>query len=266
MKCNLGIRLSRFSLSTLMMLLTIAWVDLHYLAVAQQVLAVDLLLEGVGDREFYQRCQSATVRIIKADSAGSGVIIAREGNFYTILTSWHVVSSNNAFILTVDDRQHQLINPPQQLGDADLAVLRFYSELEYPTATIETQMPQVGDTVYAAGFPLAVEGSQNSLRLGNEAFRLTQGEVTIVPDKSLPQGYRLGYTNDTKMGMSGSPIFNSEGLLVGIHGRGKYRDPGFGVYLFEDGSEPSPEQLERMIESSWGIPISIYQGLTTEAK
>ena len=58
--------------------------------------------------------------------------------------------------------------------------------------------------------------------------------------------------------MSGGPIFNAEGLLVGINGRGKYRDPGFGVYAFEDGSEPTPELLEKMVKSSWGIPISTY--------
>ncbi|MEG4986296.1 hypothetical protein QUB08_11060 [Microcoleus sp. BR0-C5] len=48
--------------------------------------------------------------------------------------------------------------------------------------------------------------------------------------KSLPQGYRLGYTNEVKIGMSRDPIFNAKGFLIGINGRGKYRDPNFGVY------------------------------------
>ncbi|MEZ2229784.1 MAG: hypothetical protein ACBR12_15185 [Microcoleus sp.] len=81
--------------------------------------------------------------------------------------------------------------------------------------------------------------------------------------KSLTQGYSLGYTNEVKIGMSGSPIFNAKGLLVGINGRGKYRDPNFGVYAFEDGSEPTPELLEKMVKSSWGIPISIYLQLAS---
>ena len=58
--------------------------------------------------------------------------------------------------------------------------------------------------------------------------------------------------------MSGGPILNSKGFLVGINGQGKYRDPDFGVYACEDATEPTAELLENMVKSSWGIPISIY--------
>lgn len=230
--------------------------------ITQEVPTHNVLPDASRQSEIYQLFQLATVRVVKSESAGSGVIINREGNTYSVLTNWHVVNSNNPLILTADDQQHQLVQPPQQLGNADLALLQFKSEVDYPTAEIETEMPQIGDTVYAAGFPLDMGEIENSLELGNEAFRLTQGEISIIPVKSLPQGYRLGYTNETEMGMSGSPIFNDQGLLVAIHGRGKYRDPGFGVYIFEDGSEPPAEQLEEMIKSSWGIPISIYSELS----
>ncbi|MEG4499433.1 hypothetical protein [Microcoleus sp. F10B5] len=37
--------------------------------------------------------------------------------------------------------------------------------------------------------------------------------------------------------MTGGPIFNAKGFWVGINCRGKYRDPNFGVYAFEDGSQ-----------------------------
>ncbi|MGF1588898.1 MAG: serine protease [Pleurocapsa sp.] len=249
----------------LMMVMAIAIDDqnLHWYpdsAIGQSIPTSNVLSEASRDREIYQRCQSATVRVVKANSAGSGVIINRHDNIYSVLTNWHVVDSSNPIILTVDDEQYQLAATPQQLGNADLALLQFYSEVEYPVAQVETTMPEIGDTVYAAGFPLEINES-NSLDLGNEAFRLTQGEVSIILVKSLPQGYQLGYTNDTEIGMSGSPIFNAEGLLVAIHGRGKYRDPGFGVYIFEDGSEPPAEQLAQMIKSSWGIPIGNYSQL-----
>ena len=251
---NHDLKLNRFIFGAFVLFSLNNW---HSRLVMAQIPTVNLLLTSVNNRDLYQLCKSVTVRVVKPDSAGSGVIIKREGNIYTILTNWHVAQSSNPLILTADDEQHQIINAPRQIGDADLAVIEFYSDVEYPTAEIETQMPDIGDTVYTAGFPSAI-AEQNSLELGNEAFRFTQGEISIIPNKSLPQGYRLGYTNTTKMGMSGSPIFNSQGLLIGIHGRGKHRDPGFGVYLFEDGSEATPAQLEQMIQSSWGIPISTY--------
>ena len=214
--------------------------------------------ERVLDQEIYQQSQSLTVRVIKADSAGSGVIINRQGNIYSVLTNWHVVNSSNPIILTADDQEHRLSRPPQQLEDLDLALLEFVSKGEYPVATIEVATPQVGDKVYAAGFPMTIEDNQNSLDLGNKAFLLTEGEISLIPTKSLPLGYQLGYTNETAIGMSGSPIFNIRGMLVAIHGRGKHRDPGFGVYIFADGTEPTTEQLSQMIQSSWGIPIGTY--------
>lgn len=214
--------------------------------------------ERVSDREIYEQSQLLTVRVIKTDSAGSGVIINRQGNTYSVLTNWHVVNSSQPIILTADDQQHLLIQPPQQLKDVDLALLQFVSEGEYPVANIEVATPQVGEKVYAAGFPLTIGDNKNSLDLGNQAFLLTEGKISLVPTKSLPLGYQLGYTNETEIGMSGSPIFNAQGMLVAIHGRGKHRDPGFGVYIFADGTEPTTEQLTQMIQSSWGIPISTY--------
>lgn len=55
----------------------------------------------------------------------------------------------------------------------------------------------------------------------------------------------MGYTNDIAVGMSGGPIFNRRGLLIGINGRVKNRDPDFGVYAFEDGTEPSRNLCDR---------------------
>jgi hypothetical protein len=89
-------------------------------------------------------------------------------------------------------------------------------------------------------------------------WAVARGFVELLLPKSLPQGYSLGYTNEVKIGRSGGPIFNAKGFLVGINGRGKYRDPDFGVYASEDASEPTAELLEKMVKCSWGIPISIY--------
>ena len=91
-----------------------------------------------------------------------------------------------------------------------------------------------------------------------QVWAVARGFVELLLPTPVPQGYSLGYTNEVKIGMSGGPIFNAKGFLVGINGRGKYRDPDFRVYAFEDATEPTAELLEVMVKSSWGIPISIY--------
>jgi len=201
-----------------------------------------------------------TVRILTPNASGSGAIVRRQGQVYTVLTSWHVVAfSQQQTIIAPDGQRYGLLSRPLQLGNADLAIAQFRSFTTYQVAKISTDSLRVGEPVFAAGFPMYRGGSlTTTFEQGIRAFRFTQGVVSVLPQKSLAQGYRLGYTNDIAVGMSGGPIFNSQGLLIGINGRVKNRDPDFGVYAFEDGTEPSGALLEQMINSSWGIPISTY--------
>ena len=193
--------------------------------------------------------RQTTVRIQTAKSSGSGTIVGRQGQTYRVLTSWHVVASyrGDRTIVTGDGIVHKPLGVPRRLGDTDLAIVEFLANTEYRIALISGRSAAVGEPLLAAGFPA-----------GAGVLAVARGFVELLLPKSLPQGYSLGYTNEVKIGMSGGPIFNAKGFLVGINGRGKYRDPGFGVYTFEDGSEPTPELLAKMVKSSWGIPIGTY--------
>jgi serine protease Do len=196
--------------------------------------------------------RQTTVRIETGKSSGSGAIVKQQGQIYTVLTSWHVVAFHRGdrTIITSDGFLHQALQGSlRRLGDTDLAIVQFRSTNQYKIASMSTEQAAVGEPVLVAGFPA---GSQV------EALAVTRGFISLLPPKSLPQAYSLGYTNEVKIGMSGGPVFNAKSLLIAINGRGKYRDPGFGVYTFEDGSEPTPELLEKMVKSSWGIPINIY--------
>ncbi|MEA5576608.1 serine protease [Anabaena sp. UHCC 0451] len=205
--------------------------------------------------------QQTTVRILTPNASGSGVIVQRQGQIYTVLTSWHVVAfSDQHTIITPDGRRYTPVSRQlKQLGNTDLAITQFRSNSDYQVASISNQPVLIGEPVFAAGFPMYQEQSlATTFDQGIRGFRFTSGEVSVLPPKSLAQGYRLGYTNNIAVGMSGGPIFNASGLLIGINGRVKNRDPDFGVYAFEDGTEPSPELLAKIVNSSWGIPISSY--------
>lgn len=234
-------------------------------AVITQTIPSYVLPDDTYSEDIYQLAQSSTVRVVQDHASGTGVIVHQQGEIYSVLTNWHVVAIQNNFqIVAADGRTYPLLQPPQQLGNLDLAIIQFQSPEKYQVPTVAQDIPEVGEKIYAAGFPLyRHDASVDTIALGNRAFRLTQGEVSLIPPKSLPEGYHLGYTNDTEIGMSGGPIFNDRGFLIGVHGRGKFRDPDFGVYTFEDGSEPTPEMLETMVNSSWGIPITSYLQFTS---
>ncbi|MEG4347371.1 hypothetical protein QUB70_29430 [Microcoleus sp. A003_D6] len=153
--------------------------------------------------------------------------------------------------------------PAPTAGDTDRAIDRFRSTIEYKVAPISSEPVTVGEPLLAVGFPASAEVLAVALLAvgfpaSAEVLAVAPAFLELLLSKSLPQGYGLGYTNEVKIFMSGGPIFNAKGFLVGINGRGKYREPDFGVYAFEDGSEPTPELLEKVLKSSWGIPISIY--------
>jgi len=213
---------------------------------------------------------AVTVRILNLNSSGnaitsgSGVIIQKQGNVYTLLTNLHVLQfADRYMIVTHDGLQYKplLLSRSVQFGfgSNDMAIAQFQSSQQYEIAQIKTEPLQIGDRVFAAGFPIYQAHSLiSTLNLGMQAFHFTEGRISILPAKSLAQGYQIGYSNDIVVGMSGGPIFDVSGFLIGINGRTKNRDPDFGGYTFSDGTEPSLMLLQQMLNASWGVPISTY--------
>ena len=76
-----------------------------------------------------------TVRIEGA-TQGSGVLVKKEGNIYTVLTAWHVIKdarpTEELAIITNDGKEYQRIRgSAEQLGSVDLAKLEFQSQKNY---------------------------------------------------------------------------------------------------------------------------------------
>ena len=187
--------------------------------------------------------KTITVRIEGA-TQGSGVIVKKEGNRYTVLTAWHVVSGNQAgeelAITTTDNKQHLLEQGSiQRLGRIDMAVLTFSSPMAYEVAIIgDTKKVNYNDTIYVAGFPLS--NSQN--------LRYEAGDVVANAEVGIDQGYQLLYDNKTEAGMSGGVLLNSKGQLIGLHGRGEK-------------DEYNTNQKEGSLKTgvNQGVPISYYK-------
>jgi V8-like Glu-specific endopeptidase len=173
--------------------------------------------------------KSITVQIVGENNSGSGVILQRQGDTYTVLTVAHAVdNSTNYKIVTPDDRSYQIIPDSIRVasGNIDLAVVKFKSTTKYATAKLgNCNALKEGMDLYVAGFP------NKSLAITESVFALREGKVTANSSKNFGKGYSLIYSNVTVSGMSGGAVLNGKGELVAIHGMGdreQLDDDGFG--------------------------------------
>jgi S1-C subfamily serine protease len=71
---------------------------------------------------------------------------------------------------------------------------------------------QEGVAVYVTGFP------RRGSTINELAYNVTEGQLTARSTKPQRDGYALVSTNKTLPGMSGGPVFNQKGQLIGIYG------------------------------------------------
>ena len=196
----------------------------------------------------YKIAESITVKVLAdKNNNGSGTLIAKKGQIYFVLTNRHVLnSSQNYRIQTSDKRIHtaELVEDIN-FANKDLALLQFRAEANYNISSIPTAPSTFteNDRVFAAGFPF-----------DSQQLAFTTGETSLKSEKAFKGGYQIAYTNNISKGMSGGPILNRRGEVIGINGM--LAHPLFGnPYVFEDGSEPKERDRKQMTNYSWGVPI-----------
>jgi tetratricopeptide (TPR) repeat protein len=195
--------------------------------------------------------------LIDSKSPGSGVIVKRSGNTYTVLTAAHVVTSKNkAEIVTPDGKRYQLnYSTVKPLPGVDLATFQFTSSNNYPVAKIgdSDQSPE-GTIAYVAGFPKAKAAS-----ISSSIYNFTDGKITANASRPLKDGYALVYSNITLPGMSGGPVFNEQGELIGVHGKGDESEVDI------ETSKVNPEVAYIKSGFNLGIPINTFLRLSAKS-
>ena len=276
-----------------------------------------------------EKAKKITVKIQSSSGAwGSGVIVKRDGNTYTVLTSAHVVCEPDLEEPNDDcaDRTYQVIasdnesQPYEVKGgsikladeDVDLARLEFESEADLEVATLANYAPvsskgeNYADIRSGASYisPTIAEENTESEDLsslkGIVPFQLASADTNIITPNvereansnplqkyfvfaagyanknkdapanwqfspgygldqktgsfsiydrtSFDEGYQLVYTCITYKGMSGGPILDIEGRVVGIHGKA-------------EGERVSERNTEISLGYSLAIPIGEFDNI-----
>ncbi len=221
-------------------------------------------------QDLEQKAKQFTVKINNNKGGnGSGVIIAKEGNTYTVLTSAHVFGESSNSTKLCDRCEYEIIAPDNQAYPVerstikvevgvDLAVVKFTaSNQNYQVATLANYNPNSYNYMFTAGYPKLGDNSpwlftmgqifdkERGLLQSKQSDFKTDTSGKLQTASSLTGGYELVYSSITYGGMSGGPVLDSQGRVIGIHGRAE------------------AEEGRIQLGYSLGIPISTFLGIAT---
>ncbi|MGL5065063.1 MAG: trypsin-like peptidase domain-containing protein [Microcoleus sp.] len=194
------------------------------LAVAAVILSIAIgqLAIAKTAREVANIAGPITVQINSSLGDASGVIIAKNGKTYTILTVNHVVEKPDIkyTVRTFTGKDYQassIVRLQATETDPDLAVVKIESSDTYPVATLaDSDRAVIGTQIFVYGYP-----ATGGLFGVEREPELSPGLVTSRP-RNRSEGYTLRYQAVTWSGMSGGPVFDSEGRVIGLHGQGEF--------------------------------------------
>lgn len=149
---------------------------------------------------------------IAGPTSGSGAIVNRQGNVYTVLTTKAVVSGGGVYEVVTGDGRRYRVGPEGVilLPLVDLAVLQFTSSETYPVA----QLAEPSDSqVYLT---VATQPQTTLFAAGN---------LVSTAGTNLSDGYDLLYNSALQSAGSGGPVVDRWGRLIGIQGRFNTQSP-----------------------------------------
>ena len=268
-----------------------------------------------------------TVRI-RSGSAdpGSGFIVARRGNRYTVISAEHVLrggndpKSENPKCTLLKMHDGEVYRVPREsirlLSRNDLAVFEFESPRDYPvaklsdyeyplnsnrdyktginssTAGLETkelisnkQLNRKEFYTFAAGYPNLSQGNdmadncsdsltdatiwsgEDKLIFSPGLLADTSGTAIANPESRI-NNYELLYTNITEVGMSGGPMVDPNGRVIGMHGRSDGKRLGSQGQIIAQYLEEAGESTDSRLTfgMSAGIPTSSILRLSSGLK
>ncbi|MFC7366706.1 MULTISPECIES: S1C family serine protease [Bhargavaea] len=156
----------------------------------------------LSQQETVQAQKESVVSVVTPDGSGTGFVISGDG---TILTNHHVIEGYDRVSVVLSDDRRFMADVTESYPESDMAVLEAEDESGLPSLEMaDAYRLQEGDPVTFIGNPLSFRGVANK---GNVIgpLRVSGLEEPVIMMEA--PVYR---------GNSGSPVLDSDGLVVGI--------------------------------------------------
>ena len=148
------------------------------------------------------KIKNSVVKIQTNSKKGSGVIIRENG---IVITNYHVIAGGNFITVTFHNGSTKSGTLIASDISRDIAIISLFGE-GYEHLTLgESQIPEIGDSVYALGYPLrgnytVTAGIMSStVTLSKGPYKYIQTDASLNP------------------GNSGGPLVDEYGNLIGIN-------------------------------------------------
>ena len=204
--------------------------------------------------------QNITFKVFDGEEfLGSGTLMYRQDNRYFVLTNKHVLRSGKYpyQVKAPDGKFHDVLALDiNTFPQDDLVLLSFQSDrFEYKTPKFaDYSRLRIDEAAFAVGFPLDPLKKETN-QPNSPSLTVTKGKVTTILNKPLLEGYQIAYSNEVRKGMSGGPLLNKTGKVVGVNGKQAY--PLWDVPELYQNKSPVDRSLQNLINrSSLAIPIT----------
>ena len=195
------------------------------------------------------------LRVYPPASPGSGVVIGKKNNIYTLLTAKHVVgdlSVNQKDEIEIEIAPDIFVSPLEVIvpfEDKDLAVLRFKSDFSIKLALLPFLDKPLWEKVNNWE-RINVQGFANESSGVREAtFRKSKGSLLALIENNV-DGYNLIHTSTTTTGMSGGGIFSGYNFLIHTEASPKVVDPEAEIFEYYYVSQKEIQQRDK-VHNAW---------------
>jgi len=167
--------------------------------------AVTLKVKALVLDQWYPTDPNGNPNFIETSWSGSGVLI---DNLGTIITANHVVEGATHIVVIDYDGNEYEAEEFRGTEYTDLGIVKIRPQPPLPIVSLGLSNPRLGDTIYICGSSLGEFTNSLSIGIvGHEKRLLTDLGYTKVVFQSCASAYP---------GNSGGPVYDEDGLVIGI--------------------------------------------------